>query len=323
MRKLICSIILILSATSILKAQEGKIDTVHVGIYITSIHDIDFKQKEYTATFWLWLKYKNPDLDFVNNLEIPMAKTVEKTFTTIDTANRRISLLMKLQCVLKDSWRISNFPFDEQKLRISLENSQFDTSSMVFVADTLGANFDKRFTLRGWNIDSCIISSGKRTYQTAFGVESAVKQETVYSTFRVRLSVTREAGGLFWKMFIGMYLAFLISYICFFIHSDSMDSRFGLSVGALFAVVGNKYIIDSSLPDSTSFTLVDTLHGITLIFILLVVAASTYSLRLIKQGNVPKSVRFDNKMAIIILIVYVLLNAWFIWQAVTTTGATS
>jgi len=320
MRKLICSIILILSATSILKAQEDKIDTVHVGIYITSIHDIDFKQKEYTATFWLWMKYKNPALDFANHLEIPMAKTVEKTFTTIDSSYGRINLLMKLQCVLKDSWKISNFPFDEQKLRISLENSQFDTSAMVFVVDTLGNNFDRRFTLRGWNIDSCIISSGKRTYQTAFGAESAVKQETVYSTFRVRLSLTREAGGLFWKMFIGMYLAFLISYICFFIHSDSMDSRFGLSVGALFAVVGNKYIIDSSLPDSTSFTLVDTLHGITLIFILLVVAASTYSLRLIKQNNIPKSVRFDNKMAIILLLVYVLLNAWFIWQAVASGG---
>ena len=36
-------------------------DTVTTGIYITSIHDIDFKQQEYTVDFWLWLKYKNPD----------------------------------------------------------------------------------------------------------------------------------------------------------------------------------------------------------------------------------------------------------------------
>ena len=30
-------------------AQDAKPDTVKVGIYITSIHDIDFKQKEYTV----------------------------------------------------------------------------------------------------------------------------------------------------------------------------------------------------------------------------------------------------------------------------------
>ena len=34
-------------------------DTVKVGIYITSIHDIDFKQNEYSVNLWLWMKYKN------------------------------------------------------------------------------------------------------------------------------------------------------------------------------------------------------------------------------------------------------------------------
>lgn len=317
MRNLILSVIFCCSACSNIYAQQDKIDTVHVGIYITSIHDIDFKQKEFTATFWLWLKYKNSALDFVNNLEVPNAKTVDKSFSTIDTSGGTIFQQMKLQCVLKESWKISNFPFDEQKLRIYFENSQFDTSSMVFIEDTLGEHFDKRFALRGWNIDSCIISSATKTYQTAFGNESAVKQESAYSSFRIRLSIARDAGGLFGKMFIGMYLAFLISYICFYIHSDSMDSRFGLSVGSLFAVVGNKYIVDSTLPDSTTFTLVDTLHGITLFFILIIIAANAYSLRLLKQNKIQRSFRFDNIIAVIVIVMYVLLNAWFIWQAVT------
>ena len=58
-------------------AQDVKPDTVSVGIYITSIHDIDFKQKEYTITFWLWLKYKNKAFDFLQNLEVPQAKTLQ------------------------------------------------------------------------------------------------------------------------------------------------------------------------------------------------------------------------------------------------------
>jgi hypothetical protein len=314
--RFILSMLLLCTCYSI-TAQELEKDTVKVGIYITSIHDIDFKQKEYATTFWLWLKYKNPKLDFVNNLEVSNAKSVEKTFFTIDTSGDRISLQMKLQCVLKDSWTIANFPFDHQKIRIILENSQFDASSMVFVPDTAGKSFDPRYTLRGWDIDSCIITTGIRTYQTAFGNEAALKQESEFSVFRVRLSITREAGGLFMKIFMGMYLAFLISYVCFYIHADSMDSRFGLSVGSLFAVVGNKYIVDSSLPDSATFTLVDTLHSITLLFILLVIGANAYSLRLIKQNQIPKSVRFDNRTGLVLLLLYVVSNAWFIWQALT------
>lgn len=296
-------------------AQEAPPDTVKVGIYITSIHDIDFKQKEYTITFWLWLKYKNRKFDFMNNLEVPQAKSVDKSFSTIDSSGERVSMQMKLQCVMKDSWKIENFPFDRQTLRLSIENSQFDSSALIFVPDTVGQHFDKRFTLRGWTIDSCIISSNIKTYETGFGDESLAKPQAKYSAYRTRLVITRDAGGLFWKMFLGMYIAFLIAFICFYIHADSMDSRFGLSVGSLFAVIGNKYIIDSSLPESASFTLVDMLHGITLFFIMAVIAANAYSLKLIKKNKVEKAVKFDNRIAILVLIVYILLNAFFIWQA--------
>ena len=300
---------------SAINAQDIKPDTVRVGIYITSIHDIDFKQKEYTANFWVWLKYKNKEFDFYNNLEVPQAKTVTKSFVTVDSSDGRIYMQMKLQCVMKDSWRIAYFPFDRQNLRISFENSQFDSRYLVFVPDTVGQHFDHRFTLRGWSIDSCVIATGIKVYETGFGDEELTKPRTEYSSFRARLVIRREATGLFWKMFLGMYLAFLISYVCFYIHADGMDSRFGLGVGSLFAVIGNKYIIDSALPESSSFTLVDTLHGITLFFILATIASNAYSLNLIKKNKVAKAYKFDGTAARVVLILYVLLNVWFIWNA--------
>jgi hypothetical protein len=296
-------------------ATDGPPDTVKVGVYVTSIHDIDFKQKEYALNLWLWLKYKNKDFDFLQNLEVPQAKSVEKSFSTIDTSDGRVYMLMKLQCVMKDSWRIGNFPFDHQTLRFSIENSQFDKKSLVFVADTVGQHFDPRFALRGWSIDSCIMSTGNKIYETGFGDESLAKPRTEYSTFRTRMVITRDATGLFWKMFLGMYIAFLIAYVCFYIHSDGMDSRFGLSVGSLFAVIGNKYIIDSALPESTSFTLVDTLHGLTLFSIFAIITATAYSLLLVKKNQIQKAKRFDMVAAQVLLLVYVLANIYFISQA--------
>ena len=315
MRKALIFIFLFNLISGALRAQDIKRDTVSTGIYITSIHDIDFKQKEYTISFWIWLKYKNKDFDFLNNLEVPQAKTVEKSFSTIDSSGGRVYILMKLQCIMKDSWAINNFPFDRQKLRLSIENSQYDSRSLVFQPDTVGQHFDPRFTLRGWEIDSCIISAGTKPYETAFGDENLDKPHTEYSAYRVRLSIKRDATGLFWKMFLGMYIGFLIALLCFFIHADGMDSRFALTVGSVFAVIGNKYIIDSSLPESTSFTLVDMLHGITLIFILATIGANAYSLRLVKRNKIKKAYRFDLLAGLIMLFLYILLNAFFIWRA--------
>jgi hypothetical protein len=309
------TVVLFLFLSKSLLAQDSPPDTVSTGIYITSIHDIDFKQKEYTITFWLWLKYKNKDFDFLNNLEVPHAKMVSRSFATIDSSNDQIYLLMKMQCVMKDSWRIRNFPFDKQKLRLSIENSQYDSKSMVFVPDTAGKNYDPRFTLSQWKIDSCRITTGINKYETAFGDPSIIGAHTEYSSYKVVVNISRNATGLFWKMFLGMYIAFLIAYVCFYIHTDAIDSRFGISVGALFAVIGNKYIIDSSLPETTSFTLVDTLHGLTLFFILTIIAATAYSLKLVKAGKGIKARKFDLVIAQIFLLLYVALNFYFIFMA--------
>lgn len=293
-----------------------KPDTVKVGIYITSIHDIDFKLKEYNTNFWLWLRYKKREFDFQNNLEIPNAENFTKSYTTIDSSNGDYYMLMKIQGEMKDSWSIGNFPFDRQKMMIQFENSQFDAKHLVFVADTLGEHYDKRFTVSGWDIDSCDLLVRTSPYESAFGDISLAKPHMDYSNFRVRLSISRDTGGLFWKMFLGMYIAFLIAYVCFYIHADGIDSRFGLSVGALFAVIGNKYIIDSSLPESSTFTLVDTLHGITLFFILAVISATAYSLKLVKEDKEKKARRFDMIAAHTLLGVYLILNVYFIYHAI-------
>jgi hypothetical protein len=313
---LLLAFIVAFISTAWAKPQGAEVpDTVRTGIYINSIHDINFKDKEYTLSVWLWLKYKNKDFDFVKNLEVPQAKSVDKSFSTIDSSNGKVYLLMKLQCVMKDTWAIDNFPFDRQKLRFSIENSQFDSKSLVFVADTLGKHYDPRFTLRGWRIDSLDISTGVKAYETTFGDESLEKPHTEYSNFKFKMVINRDAMGLFWKMFLGMYVAFLIAYMCFYIHTDSIDSRFGLSVGALFAVIGNKYIIDSSLPESTSFTLVDALHGITLLFILTIIISTSYTLLLIKREQLDKAKKFDFISAQVLLACYLLLNAYFIYTA--------
>ena len=300
-----------------------KPDTVKVGIFINSIHDIDFKLKEFVVSFWLWIKYtkhkdKKDDLDFVNNLEIPNAEKFERSYLMVDSTSgledSTISMTMKMVCEMKDNWSISNFPYDKQMMNISIENSQFDATKMVFVRDTVGHTYDSS-AIFGWHITKDSLWVESKTYYSKFGDDSQPEPKMKFSSFKTRIYIQRESWSLFWKMFLGMYIAFLIAYICFYIHSNGMDSRFGLSVGSLFAVIGNKYIIDSSLPESTSFTLVDTLHGLTLFCIFLVISATAWSLKLVTQNKEARARRFDMAFAQTMLLLYIILNIFFIYQA--------
>ena len=302
-----------------------KADTVSVGIYVTSIHDVDFKAKEYEIHFWIWLKYKNPRFNFSNFLEIPNAKSFAKLQDSTYAVNDGFYTVMKFQCTMKDSWKVSNYPFDRQTLRFSFESTQFNIESLVFAAEKFGQRYDsvsaaRGRVLSGWNIDSFRMSVGKKEYKTNFGDPNIKEPKEVYSNLRVRISISRPVFGLFLKTFLGMYIAFLIAFVCFFIHTDSIDSRFSLSVGSLFAVIGNKYIIDSSLPETTSFTLVDTLHGITLFVIFIVVGATAISLRFIKQDKVDKAKQFDRLVGLITLSLYIIANIYFIVDAIRTVA---
>ncbi len=82
-----------------------------------------------------------------------------------------------------------------------------------------------------------------------------------------------------------MYIAFLIAMVSFAPHPSELEPRFGLPVGGLFAAVGNKYIIDSILPESTTFTLVDSLHAITFFTIFAILVISAICLKLIDKGK--------------------------------------
>lgn len=297
------------------QAEKANPDTVKVGVYVTSIHDIDFKQKQYSINLWLWLKYKRPEFDFVKNLEVPMAKTFEKSYSTLDTLeDGSIYLLMKLQAIMKGTWKINHFPFDQQKLRFSIENSMYDSKELVFTTDTFGEHYGKYF-LNEWEKDSFLIQTDQKEYETSFGDPGLTQPHSEYSSYKVTIVVHRQSWESFLKLFTGMYISFLIACVCFYIHPDHMDSRLSLSVGALFAVIGNKYIIDSALPESNSFTLVDTLHGITLFYVFLVIASSVHTLRLIKGDNPGRAERFNRMARRILLMTYLALNAWFIYNA--------
>src|SRR6188508_2253181 len=91
-------------------------DTVKVGAYVISVHDINFHEKEYTIRFWLWFLHRNPAFDFSKQLDIPNAKSIEFEEPITDSIDNKAWVIMKMKCVMKESWNVRDFPFDRQKL---------------------------------------------------------------------------------------------------------------------------------------------------------------------------------------------------------------
>lgn len=311
----IAAVLLLLVTAFQLHAAPRTPDTVKVGSYILSLHDINFHDKEYTMRFWLWFLHNNKNFDFTNQVEVPNAKNIEKPDVLVDTINGKTWVLMKMKSVMKQSWNVNDYPFDEQNIVVSIENTMYDKNWLVYEVDSVGSSFAPTMNVDGWKIKDFHVMRGTNEYNTSFGDPRVKNSKSEYDTFNIKMTLQRDAMGLFMKIFLGMYIAFFIGSISFFIDIKEVESRFALPVGGLFAAVGNKYIIDSLLPETSDYTLVDTLHSITFLFIFFTIFLNAYCVKLFEHSNSEKASRMNYYGSRFMITTYIALNIFFVSMA--------
>jgi hypothetical protein len=179
-------------------------DTVKIGSYIISLHDINFHDKEYTMRLWLWMLYNNPDFDFTKQVDVTNAKDIDKPDVLLDTIEGKTWLLMQMKCIMKQDWRVHDYPFDHQDLKLCIENTIYDSHFLVYKADTLGSTYAPEVTVEGWEVTNFKVKTGITNYNTSFGDPRTKKQSSSYGNFEIIISLKRNAVGLFLKLFVGM-----------------------------------------------------------------------------------------------------------------------
>jgi len=289
-------------------------DTVKIGAFIHDIYDINLSEKSFSAEFWVWFNYRDSLLKPLATLEIPNAKETSYSLDFYEIKDGVCWAGKKVHAVIKKDWEISRFPFDEQRMTIELEDSNNDIASLVYVADSINTRYDSSLDISNWELTNFSLRTDTKKYPTTYG-DPTLSGESVYPHASLSMTIKRRSWGLFFSLFTGLYVAFFISSLVFFIDPTDVDPRFGLSVGGLFAAVGNKYIVDSILPQSTTFTLVDKLHILTYLFMLICIVSSVISLRIWKNGKQKLSSRFDRRAYFSIVSLYLLINVYLIFRA--------
>lgn len=307
--------VLFLFSVNLTMAQK---DTCKLGLYLNSVYDFNLEDKSFMADFWLWMNYKNDSLNFSDAIEMPNSKSADFSHYSIEKKGDINWATQKCKAQIMHQWDVAKFPFDEQRLLIQLEDAKYDGSQVVYIADTANSKVDCSFNTKEWSIKSFKVVAKEREYKTTYG-NPELSGNSSYPQVTAELVIQRNNSWMMLgKMLTGAYVAFLISCLVFFVSSENQDSRFGLCVGGLFAAIGNKYIVESVIPGSTTNTLMDNVHNLTFTFILLIVGIIIYSLNLFESGDEEKkkrSLRIDKRAFFSVISIYILINAYLIWRS--------
>jgi hypothetical protein len=188
-------------------------------------------------------------------------------------------------------WDLRNYPFDDQNLRIVFE-SIVDTSyfelneSIHYPASINPENF--KYLLDGFNVKKIITSKDFRE-TSEIGDYIGGKRKKIVEQLIFNIIIDRSGSYLFFKLFFGAFLSFLISYLVFFIEPKYFETRITLSLGGIFGAVGNKYFVENSMPAIQVLTKADLINNLVIIFIILnifiVIAQHTSKISLWKFEN--------------------------------------
>jgi len=239
---------------------------VRVGVYVTRFNDLDMARRSFDITFWGWYMTTAPDYNPLDTIEITNAKKVSTKFILTQMKedhpwNGEKATVYWHQAkytanIIKD-WDVTNYPFDRQDLIIRLEDAMNDIGSVILVPDNAGSGIDDDVVLPGWTIKSFGVSAEENKYLTNYGDQTGA-DSGAFSRVVAKMTIEREGCRVFINVFTGFFVSFLLVFITYCMGTNKTGfPRVGVISGAIFAAIGNKSIVDNTLPDSSGFSLAD------------------------------------------------------------------
>jgi hypothetical protein len=264
-------------------------ERVVLGSYLTSLYNIDSDRGLFSADIWVWTKSDSPfNYKLKDNLEV----TYLSSQFPLVYISQPSELLQKntfynqkkVQGTFLHDFNLAKFPFDRQKLKIYFEDSDSNIEELEFLSDK-SSGFDPSISIDGWKIINIEARSDIKKYQTNFGNFSKPSDDQ-YSRIALEVEIKRDAPLIFLKITLGLFAAVLVAMFSTFMNAESDDlysARLGLLGATLLAVVVNQQFADSKIGQTTTVTLIDSLHMLGFVTVFLLFIAAILSRRLQSQ----------------------------------------
>lgn len=281
-------------------------EKVQVGAYVLRMNNVSQRDGIFNVDMWLWFRWKDAALKPYETFEISNGRIDNRSDVSTQMDGDMNYATVRVQATVFHDYDVKNYPMDNHKLYISIEDQAADAAKILYVPDENTA-MDPSVNVPGWAVKLDPSTVEDHQYATNYGLLSSAAAST-YSQLKFNIELNRESYAPLFKQFWIAGLSVLLGLMAFRVKATDLDARFGLGVGSIFAASANAFVIADSLPQSTHVTLAEQINFLAIGTIFLCVAISIWSLRICYQGKDELSAKLDDWAMAIIASVYVLTN---------------
>ena len=290
-------------------------DKVTVGVFINDLQDIDLSSENFTSDLYLWMRWKNPNINPPTTIESMNSEATQNTTssptggvsgeplfdTPVDMPDGSKYMVLRYQGVFSRKMSLEKYPFDTQVLEMVFEDKQNDSSQIQFVPDT------NPITINGYVLGKPSLEVVSHKYPTTFG-DLRANPNTPYSRIIVALPVTRDVLPYLVKIVLPIFIVILITSLIYLLPARLEEARTGIGVTAMLTIVALQWTSDSSLPSVEYLTLLDMVYIVSMVYILAAMAYTVLASRRNRQEMAEAlSVSLDRRVGIVSLVVYLVV----------------
>ncbi len=273
-------------------AQADTPQQVQVGLYILNLGKFDVATGTFTADFYLDLKCDTnctPDkFEFMNG----RAATIDKI---TDTPTEKF---YRIQANLNGPVDLKNFPFDKQKIQITLEDKEQSSSKLQYVPMKDQSGLDPAVSLIGWNLNGWTVEEKKHDYP--------IYGET-YSQYVFTMDISRLPVNSFIKTILPVLFIVIVILSSFVLDTDKINTRLTMAGSSLVASVMFHVSINNQIPPVGYLTFGDKFMILTYIILVVSFLTNIILIELIERKKTELAEKIHRKTEFSVLIIFPLL----------------
>ncbi|MEK6985169.1 MAG: hypothetical protein AABX89_02140 [Candidatus Thermoplasmatota archaeon] len=221
---------------------------VTVDLHLISVGNYDTAKGTYTLDFYLhmrWDPQQAPANFTPEQFEFMNGRAASRELLSDETGPAGRDVWYRIQANLYNSPAFADYPFDAQRLTITLEDTINQADTLVFVPGSTTLDADAR--VAGWRQNNLTALATVKEYP--FG-ES-------YSRLTYTLELRREPVSSALRTFLPPVAFMLVASFSFFFDRSQASNRLALGTGMLITAVGFHISQTVSLPPLGALTLFD------------------------------------------------------------------
>ncbi len=269
---------------------------VHVGIFMYSVQQLDIAKHSFRVAFNIWWRYHGDTFDPIAALQVVNAQSM----TVVEEDRRKLPngdnyVVARVEATIEQLLDTSAFPFDRHRLRVEIE-SPYEDDYLRYVVDTKDSLLDPEVYSPGWRITDFAMHVESKRYPTDFGLHERTNDR--YSRAVIEVSAEHRGWGLVIDYFIGFIACVLICLLGYLVNPRLLQTRTTMIGTAVFAAVGNKYVVNSLTDTSFGSRPVNIVVVTSFLMVLTMLLTSIACERMIEAGHTDRAVRINRNVGV-------------------------